>query len=402
MKLQNGNTIHADIGDYNASKTPQYSWASITADAPFTYVVGHWYHIAYVVSFVNIAHSPVYEIYANDSLVGSGSLTGASQLPLFDANHPTGYIGSNIGSGNNEYFNGDIDELRIYNQSLTQSQILEDATGASNSVTQHVAYYNFDAITSNTVADQWAHNYTCTLAGSPTVAQSYAMGLLTANWLAPANVTVTNYLVDVAKDNAFNNPVVTGKSVTAGTTSVFITRLTQNTQYYYRVTPNNTATAVAGQGTYSNTVAFTTPTLPTITSFSPASGGSGTAVTITSTNFTNATTVSFGGTAAASVAFNSSTSITAVVGSGTTGAIAVATQAGTATSSTNFAYFLTAAIPAFSPASAGYGAAITITGTNFTGVTAVSFGGTAAASFTVNSTTSITAYVASGASGVIK
>ena len=44
---------------------------------------------------------------------------------------------------------------------------------------------------------------------------------------------------------------------------------------------------------------------------------------------------------------------------------------------------------------------VTITGTNFTGATAVSFGGTAAISFTVVSATSITAVVAGGASGNI-
>ncbi|MFY8003710.1 MAG: hypothetical protein ACOVNR_02665, partial [Chitinophagaceae bacterium] len=48
----------------------------------------------------------------------------------------------------------------------------------------------------------------------------------------------------------------------------------------------------------------------------------------------------------------------------------------------------------------GYtGSTITITGTNFTGATAVSFGGTAAASFNVDNATTITAIVAAGTSG---
>jgi hypothetical protein len=58
-------------------------------------------------------------------------------------------------------------------------------------------------------------------------------------------------------------------------------------------------------------------------------------------------------------------------------------------------------ISSFTPTSAGTGATITLTGTNFTGTTAVSFGGTAASSFTVISSTSITAVVASGTSGSI-
>ncbi|MFM7431544.1 MAG: IPT/TIG domain-containing protein, partial [Flammeovirgaceae bacterium] len=56
-------------------------------------------------------------------------------------------------------------------------------------------------------------------------------------------------------------------------------------------------------------------------------------------------------------------------------------------------------VTAFTPTTAAQGATVTITGTDFTGTTAVSFGGTAAASFTVVSTTSITAVVGAGASG---
>jgi len=50
----------------------------------------------------------------------------------------------------------------------------------------------------------------------------------------------------------------------------------------------------------------------------------------------------------------------------------------------------------FSPAGGLAGAAVVITGTNFTGATAVNFNGTAAASFIVNSPTQITATVAPG------
>lgn len=59
------------------------------------------------------------------------------------------------------------------------------------------------------------------------------------------------------------------------------------------------------------------------------------------------------------------------------------------------------AIASFTPASAGSGATVTITGTNFTGITQVSFGNIPAASFTVNSPTSITAVVGAGASGSV-
>jgi hypothetical protein len=59
-------------------------------------------------------------------------------------------------------------------------------------------------------------------------------------------------------------------------------------------------------------------------------------------------------------------------------------------------------ITSFTPTSANPGTTITITGTNFTGATAVSFGGTAATSFSVTNATTISAVVGTGASGDVK
>ncbi len=76
---------------------------------------------------------------------------------------------------------------------------------------------------------------------------------------------------------------------------------------------------------------------PSISSFIPTNGCSGTSVTITGTNFTGATAVTFGGVSAASFAVNSSTSITAIVGSAdVTGNVKVTTSDGTAISSGNY------------------------------------------------------------------
>jgi len=58
-------------------------------------------------------------------------------------------------------------------------------------------------------------------------------------------------------------------------------------------------------------------------------------------------------------------------------------------------------ITGFSPTTGTSGTSVVITGTAFTGASAVSFGGTAASSFTVNSATQITAIVDGGSAGAV-
>ena len=134
---------------------------------------------------------------------------------------------------------------------------------------------------------------------------------------------------------------------------------------------------------------------PGITSFNPTNAVTTKIVTITGFNFTGVTAVSFGGTAAVSFSvINSTTITTAVPAVSISGHISVTTADGTATSTGYF--YMPPTIASFTPTSAGAGTLVTITGTNFTGATAVSFGGTAAATFSVTNATTISATVASG------
>ena len=137
---------------------------------------------------------------------------------------------------------------------------------------------------------------------------------------------------------------------------------------------------------------------PSITDFSPVSGPSGTAVTITGTDFLGTTSVTFNG---ASASFNpaavTATTIVATVPAGaTTGPISVTTPSGTGTSVASFSVS-GPTVTSFSPTSGEVGTTVTVTGTGFTGATAVEFGGVAATSFTVDSNTKITATVPAGA-----
>ncbi len=158
-------------------------------------------------------------------------------------------------------------------------------------------------------------------------------------------------------------------------------------------------------GTATGTGAYTYAAAPTITAISPASGpaAGGTTVSITGTDFTGATAVSFGGTAAASYTVDSSAQISAVAPAHAAGAadVTVTTPGGTATGTGAYTYIAAPTITAISPISGPTfgGTAVIITGTDFTGATAVSFGGTAAVSYTVDSPVQISAVAPAHAAG---
>jgi hypothetical protein len=136
---------------------------------------------------------------------------------------------------------------------------------------------------------------------------------------------------------------------------------------------------------------------PTVTSVSPDAAplGGGTRVTVTGTYLTGATAVKFGTTPATTVVVDSATTITATVPAGTgTVDVTVTTSYGKSatTSADRFTYIPPPSVASVNPSSgpAVGGTVVTITGTTFTGATAVSFGGFPA-TFTVSSGTSIAA-----------
>jgi hypothetical protein len=402
--VANGNsTIHADIGNGTA-------WLNTAASVAYKIEPRHWYHIAYTVS----GSANQYIIYVNGRQVSSGAITsGTSEPILFNSTHTNANIGKNE-STQSEYFLGLMDEVRIYSRVLNATEMLGEASGASTSSTGRVKYFSFENASGNTFTNLWNSSDQMVYQGSAISTQtSYALVLpeaiaptsvaatsFIANWSAPVSGTVTNYAVDVATDQNFTNKVVDGQSVNVGSTSLTINSLSASTQYYYRVRANNTAITTDSYGAYSNTTSVTTYGVPTISSFTPSSAAYGGTVAITGTHFTSDAVVRFGVTNAASTTFNSSTSLTATVGAGSSGAITVTTLGGTATSAASFTY-LQPAITSFAPNAAFSGSTVTITGAGFAPNSTVQFGGTDALSLVYNSSTSLTATVGTGSSGAI-
>ncbi|MBO2008240.1 IPT/TIG domain-containing protein [Hymenobacter negativus] len=140
------------------------------------------------------------------------------------------------------------------------------------------------------------------------------------------------------------------------------------------------------------------PTARTLTSFSPGTGPAGTSIVLTGTGFLGTTAVMFNNTNAPGFVINSATQITVTVPAGaTTGRIRLVSSDGTTSSSTNF--LVTASPPnitSFTPTSGPVGTTVVITGTGFTGTTAVKFNGVAATSFTFINDSEVRAVVATG------
>ena len=159
---------------------------------------------------------------------------------------------------------------------------------------------------------------------------------------------------------------------------------------------------------FSTTSMFFDIGVPTLTAVNPNAGpmAGGTSVIITGTNFTAATAVNFGATPAASFTVNSATQITAVAPAEApaTVDVTVTTAGGTTALSAadQFTFLAAPTVSSLNPTfgSTAGGTSVIITGTNFTGATAVSFGGTPAAGFVVNSPTQITATSPAHAAGV--
>ena len=247
---------------------------------------------------------------------------------------------------------------------------------------------------------------------------------VTLSCVGPAP-TVTSVSPIAGPTGGGTSVTITGTNFT-GTTGAGGVKFGGTNATGYTVNSNTqiTATAPAGaagtvdvtvtNGTTSATSAsdqYTYIAAPTVTSVSPTAGptAGGTTVTITGTGFAAANptgAVKFGATNA-TYTINSNTQITATSPANAAGTydITVATPGGTSATSAadQFTYVPAPTITSISPTAGptGGGTTVTITGTNFTGVTAVTFGGTAAGGFTFVNATTLTATSPAGSPGTV-
>ncbi len=297
------------------------------------------------------------------------------------------------------YFGGTAATFQILSDTQISVTVPSLAAGSTVDVTVVSPY--------GTSVKTTADRYTVTSGGTPAPAVS-SLSPTSGPAAGGTVVTITGSNFTGATAVLFGTKAAASFSVT-GATSITATAPagSAGTVNVFVTTAGGTSAQVAAdQFTY-------TPPAPAVSAISPSSGptGGGTVVTITGSNFTGATAVLFGGKAAASFSVAGGTSITATAPAGSAGTVdvVVTTAGGTSAAVTadRFTYTVPTtpapAVTSLSPTSGSTagGTVVTITGTHFTGATAVLFGSTAAAAFTVGSDSSITATAPAGSAGTV-
>jgi Leucine-rich repeat (LRR) protein len=227
-------------------------------------------------------------------------------------------------------------------------------------------------------------------------------GSITLTTIATVTVTGAN-LTTVSSVSVGGTPALNFTAATNGTRVVFQV-VTSATGTIAITTPLGTATSSGVFNLTNGSIGFVNA--PALRGFEPRSGQRGTSMVITGERLLSVRAVFIGGVAVESFRIVNSTTITAVVGTGATGFIAVVSTNGTARTLERFIFLsdtLKPDILTFTPTTGATGATVTITGVHFSAekIRALHIGGTPAESFMVNSTTEIVAVVGSGTSGFI-
>jgi signal transduction histidine kinase len=317
-----------------------------TSETP--YIDGAW-HLA----------TMVYNRSGSASLYMDGALSGSTSMSAYSSVNMTNTDNLYLGVYNDttgkapkagSYFNGSMDDVRIYNRALTATDVAALYSDAE---------LNVAAV--NPATGATAGGNTVTITGT---------GFVSGDTVSFGGVAATN--VTVVNSSSITATVPAAAS--AGAVDVKV------------ATSGSQSATLAGGYTYT--------AVPTVSGITPASGttAGGDSVTITGTNFVSGAAVIIGGNAATAVTVVNSTTITATTPAGTAGTSDVVVtnpDGGTATLTGGFTYIIPITLTGISPSSGddSGGDVATITGTGFVSGDTVTFGGTPATNITVTNRT---------------
>jgi uncharacterized repeat protein (TIGR02543 family) len=158
--------------------------------------VGRWDHYALVVQASNVS------LYQNGNELLPD--TGSTLPPVATRNTPAGFaVGNNIQANftyGNRPFNGDIDQVKVWNRALTQAQVLDSAHTYANgnlSAQNLISHWDFNGSIENRVA------------GGPQIAPAVASG-------TPPSATLSNIATTSVSGNETTVTVPRSYLVSAG------------------------------------------------------------------------------------------------------------------------------------------------------------------------------------------
>ena len=266
-------TSRFNAGSNDASVTPANTKVQATQQGSFE--TGKWYHVA--ATFSNSAISLYVNGVLQQTVNPSATDSYGTYNPIFSANYPIVlgfYSKPSSSTVFSNYFEGTMDELRIWNYVRTAQQIIDSKDIELNGTeTGLAAYYNFNQGNANqnnagftTLIDKTANanhgtlssgtgfnfalsgtlsNWITSFAGcsiSTNPATIIAGGGFTANWTTPSNGLIpSRYYIDLSTDPAFSTFVTNSAGTTyndfdaGNVTSLQIHNLQPSTNYYYRV-----------------------------------------------------------------------------------------------------------------------------------------------------------------------
>jgi CHU_C Type IX secretion signal domain/Ig-like domain CHU_C associated/FG-GAP-like repeat/Putative Ig domain/IPT/TIG domain/Bacterial TSP3 repeat len=325
----NGNI--ATLGNYNAT------WGAVLESSPTAYVKTNGTGALTISTSTvptlfpvgNSTYNPVtltnntgttdtYSVSVSDAVLTSGT-TGTAMNNVVNRTWKISKTGANTaGYGTDLTFEWDPSDIRgLVEDPILYAFISGNWVAQSvGSITRNGNSVTFNKYTGPLSGTLFMLSNAVPVINSFTPVSSGNNGSVVITGKALSNATVVSFGGVAATSFVVNSPTQITATVATGASGIVSV-----------TTPAGTAT-LAG---------FTFVPAPTITSFTPTKTNRATTVTITGTNFNNATSVSLGGTPTTSFTVVNSTTITAVVGSGTTGTISVITPGGTATA-TGFVY----------------------------------------------------------------
>ena len=167
--------------------------ASIVSTATLT--TGQWYHLA--VTFNNTTA----KLYVNGTL--DNTVSGDFSLPN-DTSVTATTIGAWLGDGGGQYFNGNIDEFRVWNVILSDADILstkdcEAPAGQNNLVT----YYKFNQGNSNTINTS-VNSATDAITANNGTLTNFALNGTISNWKAGSPITTGNTCSPILSSGDFS------------------------------------------------------------------------------------------------------------------------------------------------------------------------------------------------------